>query len=122
MIDLINTIAMLATIAFGAIGWLAPRYTMEKLDLKPVNSRLGLSEIRAANGALFVGLGVAALVSNQPVGYAMVGFAYAGAAIGRLTGILVDQITKSTAYMFCAVEAVLAVWLIYVNVAFGCSA
>ena len=122
MIDLINTIAMLATIAFGAIGWLAPRYTMEKLDLKPVNSRLGLSEIRAANGALFVGLGVAALVSNQPVGYAMVGFAYAGAASGRLTGILVDQITKSTAYMFCAVEAVLAVWLIYVNVAFGCSA
>ncbi|MEO0774738.1 MAG: DUF4345 family protein [Pseudomonadota bacterium] len=119
MIDTINILAMLATIAFGSIGWLAPRYTMDKLDLRTVNSRLGLSEIRAANGALFVGLGVAALVINQTLGYAMVGFAYAGAAIGRLTGIFVDHVTKSTAYIFCAVEVVLAVWLIYVNAAFG---
>ena len=119
MIDTLNMIAMLATIAFGAIGWIAPRYAMQKLDLKPVNSRLGLSEIRAANGALFVGLGVAALVINQPLGYAMVGFAYAGAAIGRLTGIVVDHVTKSTAYTFCAGEAALAAWLIYVNLGFG---
>ncbi len=119
MIDLINIIAMLATIAFGSTGWLAPRYTMQKLDLQPVNSRLGFSEIRAANGALFVGLGVAALVINQPLVYAMVGFAYAGAAVGRLTGIIVDRATTPTAMTFCAVEAALAVWLIYINLAFG---
>ncbi|MEM1371262.1 MAG: DUF4345 family protein [Pseudomonadota bacterium] len=119
MIDAINIAAMIATIAFGAIGWLAPRYTLAKLDLTPTDSNFGISEIRAANGALFVGLGAAALVIQEPLGYAMVGFAYAGAAIGRLTGIVLDRVTKSTAYTFCAVEIVFAAWLIYVNLMFG---
>jgi len=116
MIDFINVLMMLATIGFGLIGWLAPGYTMEKLDLlcKP-GTTVGMSEIRAANGALFVGLGVAALVYGQPIGYAMVGFAYTGAAIGRLTSIVVDKSGERITYAFVSAEIVFAAWLVLVN-------
>ncbi|MEO0870649.1 MAG: DUF4345 domain-containing protein [Pseudomonadota bacterium] len=80
-IDSLNAVLMIATIVFGAIGYLKPRFTLEKLDLQTDGSPLGLSEIRAANGALFVGLGAAALFIATPIAFAMVGFAYAGAAL-----------------------------------------
>lgn len=117
MTDILNIAIMLATIAFGAIGWIAPRYAMAtlKLDLRP-DSKLGLSEIRAANGALFVGVGLAALIFAAPVAYAMVGAVYAGAALGRLTSILVDGTRDRKAFGFFALEALLAIVLIALNV------
>jgi len=118
MIETLNTIAMILTIAFGAIGWYAPRYTMKKLDLKTDGSPLGLSEIRAANGALFIGIGAAALFLPQPLAYAMVGFAYAGAAFGRSTSIVVDHVRQPTAFIFVAAEIVLAAYLILANLNF----
>lgn len=117
MTDILNTVAMLATIAFGAIGWLKPRYTMDKLDLATAGSELGLSEIRAANGALFVGLGVAALAIQAPIAFAMVGFGYLGAAIGRLSSLILDKSMQSTSIIFFVAEAVLAGWLIFANIA-----
>ena len=117
MIDIVNVILMIATIAFGLIGWLAPRYTMDKLKLAcKQGSTLGMSEIRAANGALFVGLGVAALVMGLPLGYAMVGFAYVGAAIGRLTSIVLDDSGEFISYSFVAAEIAFALFLVWANV------
>ncbi|MEM0900714.1 MAG: DUF4345 family protein [Pseudomonadota bacterium] len=112
MITILNYAAMLATIAFGLIAWIKPRYAMKKLDLKTDGSTLGLSEIRAANGALFVGIAVAALLINAPLGFAMVGFAYAGAAVGRGTSIILDGSGQTTSYAFIAVEIALAAYLI----------
>ncbi|MFD0916503.1 DUF4345 family protein [Pseudahrensia aquimaris] len=116
MIYALNIIAMLATIGFGMIGWLKPRYTMEKLDLKTGDSTLGLSEIRAANGALFVGLGIGAIVISLPIAFVMVGCAYAGAAIGRLTSIIVDKSGQSISLSFFAAEVALAVFLVWSNI------
>jgi len=117
MVNMLNTIAVLATIAFGLIGWLKPRYTMRKLDLATKGSELGLSEIRAANGALFVGLGVAALAIYTPIAFAMVGFAYLGAGVGRLSSLILDNSIQKTSVTFFAAEAALASWLIFANMA-----
>ena len=38
MIDLLNIVAALLTIAFGLFGFLAPRYTASALDLAPTDS------------------------------------------------------------------------------------
>ncbi|MEO0730400.1 MAG: DUF4345 family protein [Pseudomonadota bacterium] len=114
-VDMLNVIGALATIAFGAIGWLAPRFTMAKLDLATDGSALGLSEIRAANGALFVGLAVAAISIGQPLAYVMLGFMYAGAAIGRLTSIVFDGSGQMTSWSFLAAEVALATWFISAN-------
>ncbi len=115
MIQMFNVFAALATIIFGTIGWMAPRYTMEQLDLTTAGSKLGLSEIRAASGALFIGLGAGALLISHPFAFIMVGCAYAGAALGRATSILLDGSGSITSYTFLAVEVALAVLLITLN-------
>ena len=115
MIDTLNTLAMLATIGFGVIGWIAPRYTMAKLRLATDGSTVGLSEIRAANGALFVAMAGVALLMDEPLAYAMVGFAYAGAAVGRLTSIVIDRSGAFISWSFFSAELALSVFLIWAN-------
>lgn len=115
VIDLINIALALVSIGLGAIGWLAPRYTMSVLDIAPVNSTMGLSEIRASSGALFIGLGLGALVLNTPLGYAMVGFAWGGAAVGRLTSIVADGAGNRRKVGFFLTEAAVAAVLLAIN-------
>ena len=84
MVDIINTLCALLTIGFGLFGFVAPRYTASALDLEPTKSTMGLSEMRASVGGLFVVAGLGALWLDDPVGYAMIGFAFVGAATGRV--------------------------------------
>lgn len=114
MADLLNIALALLSIGLGAIGWLAPRYTMGVLDLATNGSTMGMSEIRAASGALFVGLGLGALVLATPLAFAMVGFAWGGAAVGRLTSIIADGPTR-TKVGFFAVEIAVAATLLALN-------
>lgn len=115
MTDILNVLLALVSVGFGAIGWLAPRYTMELLDLTADGSTMGVSEIRAASGALFIGLGLGAMVLNEPLAYAMIGFAWGGAAIGRLTSIIADDAPTRQTYVFFAVEVLVAGTLLTLN-------
>ena len=115
MIDTLNIIAVVLTIALGLVGFLAPGFTMNKLALKPDGSNMGYTEIRAANGALFIGAGVGALFLSLPVAFAMVGFLYAGAAVGRITGILLNNASSKQSWGYFSAEAVLAIYLLIAN-------
>ncbi|SEW12023.1 protein of unknown function [Cognatiyoonia koreensis] len=92
--EILNYIFVALSIGLGCFGWLAPNYTMSALDLKPGDTTMGTSEIRASAGCLFVGLGVGALLIGTPLGFAMIGFAWTGAAIGRMTSIILDGPTR----------------------------
>lgn len=102
--DVINIIFALASIGLGCFGWLAPHYTLSTLDLDPGNSSMGPSEIRASAGALFVGMGVGALVLGSPFAYLMLGCCWAGAATGRLTSLILDGQSRKK-WIFFLVEA-----------------
>lgn len=117
MPHLINILCCVLTIGFGLFGFLAPRYTAAALDLSTGNSTMGLSEMRASVGGLFVVAATAAMVMNHPVGYAMLGFAYAGAALGRGVSIVIDRPPLARATIFGGIEAALAFWLIWANLA-----
>ena len=112
--EFINPVLALVSIALGLIGWLAPRYTMEVVDLRPGTSPMGFGEVRAASGALFVGLGIGALVLGTPLAYAMIGFAWGGAAIGRLTSLVLDGQTRQK-WVFFGCEAVVAALALAIN-------
>ena len=116
MTDVLNILIALTSIGLGAIGWLAPRYTMELLDMAPTRTTMGLSEVRAASGALFVGLGAGALILGTPLAFAMIGFAWAGAAIGRLTSIVADGVQTSRKVTFFVIEAIVAVTALAINI------
>ena len=115
MIDIINILLALASIAFGAFGWLAPRYTMSVLDLKQGDSEMGVSEVRASVGALFVALGVGCLIIGTPAAYLMMGVAYGGASLGRATSLVLDNLPRTKALVYFGIEAAMAVWLIAAN-------
>jgi len=113
--DLLNILIALVSIGFGLVGWVAPRYTMDTVGLRQGDGTMGLSEVRAASGALFVGLGVGAFLLGTPGAYAMIGFAWGGAAIGRATSLLLDgRSTKK--WTFFGVEAAIAVLAVAINV------
>jgi hypothetical protein len=112
--DLLNPLLALFSIALGLFGWLAPRYTMEVVDLRPGPTAMGPSEIRAASGALFVGLGAGALLLGSPTAYLMMGFAWGGAAVGRITSIIIDGPTLKK-WAFFATEAAFALIVIALN-------
>jgi hypothetical protein len=75
---------------------------------------MGMSEIRAASGALFVGLGMGAILLGTPLAYAMLGFAWGGAAVGRLTSIVADGPSRQKITFF-AVELAVAGALLALN-------
>lgn len=115
MIGTLNTIAALLTIGFGLFGFLAPAHTAQALDLAPTNSTMGLSEMRASVGGLFVVTGIAVLWLNHPMAYMMLGVVYAGAALGRFVSVALDNPPLLKALTFGGIELVLALWLILVN-------
>ncbi|MBJ6370741.1 DUF4345 family protein [Sedimentitalea arenosa] len=115
MIDALNITAALLTIGFGLFGFLAPAYTASALDLAPTNSTMGFSEMRASVGGLFVVAGLAAIWLGTPTAYAMLGFAFAGAALGRTLSLLLDHPPVLKVLIFGGIEAALALWLILAN-------
>lgn len=115
MIDILNHAAALLTIAFGLFGFLAPRYTAAALDLASTHSTMGLSELRASVGGLFVVAGAAALWLNEPLAYAMIGFAFVGAALGRVLSLLLDNPPRGKVLLFGGIEAALAAWFLWAN-------
>lgn len=112
---MINTVCTLLTITFGLFGFLAPRYTASALDLEPGKSTMGLSEMRASVGGLFVIMGAAALWLNQPLGYAMIGFAFIGAALGRVISLIFDKPPFVKVMIFGGIEAALAAAFLITN-------
>ena len=115
MIPTINALAALLTIGFGLFGFLAPSWTATSLDLTTTNSTMGLSEMRASVGGLFVVTGVAVLYLNNPMAYVMLGVVYSGAALGRFVSIALDSPPLIKALTFGGIEAVIAIWLIAAN-------
>lgn len=115
MIEILNISAAILTAAFGAFGFLAPRYTASALDLEPSHSTMGLSEMRASVGGLFVVAGLAAIWIGEPLAYAMIGFAFAGAVLGRVVSLIFDAPPMRKVLIFGGIEAALAAWFLAAN-------
>jgi len=112
--DIMNIIFAELSIGLGCFGWLAPRYTLGALDLKMGETTMGASEIRASAGALFVGMGIGALLLGTPEAYVMLGFCWCGAAMGRLTSLILDG-TSQKKWVYFIVEAGVGIAAILLN-------
>ena len=115
MIAILNPIAALLTIAFGAFGLVNPRFTMGALDLTTNGSNMGLSEIRASVGGGFVVFGLYCLISGAASAYLALGVLYIGLTLGRFTSIALDGPPMPKALVFGGIELVLALYLIAAN-------
>ena len=114
-VDLINMALGFMTVLLGMIGWLVPRWTMRQLDMYAGPTNMAYTEVSAASGCLFVGLGLGAIILNDPLAWGVLGLAYAGAAAGRVTSIFRDNAASRQSWTFFGTEAAFAAWLIFVN-------
>ena len=112
--DIINFLFAGISIVLGCFGWLAPRYTMGALDLQVGISTMGTSEVRASVGALFVGMGIGAIILGAPAAYAMLGFCWCGAALGRATSLVLDGQSQKK-WVYFVVEAAVGVPAVILN-------
>lgn len=113
--DLLNPLLALMTIFFGGFAFLAPRYTASALDLATTTSTIGLSELRAGSGGLFVIMGLWCLITGEQTAYFALGVAYLGAGLGRAVSIVIDKPPLKKALIFLAFEWPPAAFLIWHN-------
>lgn len=114
-IDYINFAVAIVTIGLGLCGWLATRWTMSALDMKSGPTNMAFTEVAGVSGCLFVGIGLAVLMLNDPMAWIALGAAYGGAAVGRVTSILRDNAGTRQSWTFFGTEAALAAWLVFAN-------
>lgn len=88
--ELIPLIGAVCTMALGVAGLVAPQSVGRLIGIAP-GGKLGLSEIRATYGGLFIGLGAACLWLQQPEVYGAVGLAWLLAAVSRTASMLLDR-------------------------------
>ncbi|MEM7135658.1 MAG: DUF4345 family protein [Myxococcota bacterium] len=92
--DLVPQLPLIAagvTVALGALGLLNPSGA-QKLTGVRASAREGISEIRATYGGFFLALGVTALMVREPIVFATLGYAWCGAAAGRLLSLFIDSV------------------------------
>lgn len=118
-IDFINIFVAVLTVGLGLLGWLAPRWTMQVLDMKAGPTNMAYTEVSAVSGCLFVGIGIGVLILNEPMAWLALGLAYGGAAVGRVTSILRDNAGSRQSWTFFGTEAALAAWLVLANMPNG---
>ncbi|GAB5445950.1 DUF4345 family protein [Gymnodinialimonas sp.] len=114
-VDFINFALALTTIGLGLCGWLATRWTMSALDMQAGPSNMAFTEVSGVSGCLFVGMGLAVMVINDPVAWVILGAAYGGAALGRVTSILRDDASFRKSWTFFGTELAFAAWLVFAN-------
>ena len=109
--DFVPLFGAVCTLALGALGLMAPHTVANLVGVVP-EGKLGLSEIRATYGGIFIGLGAACLWFQQPEVYVAAGLAWLLAAVSRTVSIFLDQSFSSKNMGGVVVEAGIGLLLI----------
>jgi hypothetical protein len=109
--DLANIAGALITAALGLMGLVRPAAAATFTSMSPVG-KLGVSEIRATYGGLFLFMGVFALIVHEPLAYQVLGWAWVGAAAGRAVSVVVDASRESKNFGGIAFEGVIGALLL----------
>jgi hypothetical protein len=111
IIQVLKYFAAIATILTGLASLFWPTRVLGFTGLDVSGGR-GITEIRTILGALFVGLGAAALFFNMPETYKMLGITYVVMAVVRTVSIIVDDSMVSSNIISVIAEAVFGIILL----------
>lgn len=99
------------TVLAGVMGLLWPRPVSARIGLA-LPSRLGVSEVRATYGGLFVGAGGAVLLSGSTTAATVLGAAWGGAFVARALSVVIDRSRSKENAAGLAIEATMAALLL----------
>lgn len=97
------------TAGMGVMALINPRGAAQLVSVSPLG-KLGMAEMRATYGGLFLALGGFAIFAREPEVFVAVGLAWGGAAAGRMISVLFDGSFSARNIAALAFEAGLA-WL-----------
>jgi hypothetical protein len=95
ILQVLKVIGALLTIATGLISVFFPQAVTGFTGLAPQGGR-GITEIRAVLGGLFVALGLAPFLLNQPLAFQVLGLGYLTVGVVRLVSMIVDKSVVSS--------------------------
>ena len=99
------------SIAAGILGLLWPRTVSRVVGLH-IPGRLGLSEVRATYGGLFIGAGLAVILIGTRDAALVLGAAWAGAFLARAVSVVIDRSRTKENIAGLAIEATIALLLL----------
>lgn len=102
--------AVLSMLA-GVLGLIWPRPVSTRIGLA-LPSPLAVSEFRATYGGLFIGAGVAVLVSGSATAAAVLGAAWGGAFLARALSVLIDRSRSKENIAGLVIEGLMAAMLL----------
>jgi hypothetical protein len=111
ILHVLKVIGALLTIGTGVISLLFPQAVTGFTGLLPQGGR-GVTEIRSVLGGLFIALGAAPLLFNQPVAYQVLGLGYLTIGVVRLVSMIVDKSVVSSNVISLVFEFVFGVILV----------
>lgn len=85
-----HDLGAIVTAGLGLMGLFKPSAAAAFTSMSPVG-KIGISEIRATYGGLFLFMAAFALFVREPLAYHVIGWAWIGAAAGRSFSVLVDN-------------------------------
>jgi hypothetical protein len=111
LLTILQWAAAIGTILTGLFALLRPLAVQGFTGLRAEGGR-GVTEIRAVLGGLFIALGFAPLVLNEPAAFEMLGLAYIGVAAVRAVSMVVDRSVERSNIISLVVEIVFGVILV----------
>jgi len=95
----------------GVMGLVWPRQVSTRIGLA-TPSLLGVSEVRATYGGLFIGAGAAVLLSGSTTAATVLGAAWGGAFVGRALSVVIDRSRSKENVAGLVLEATMAALLL----------
>ena len=95
----------------GVFGVLLPNRAAKLVSIEPVGG-LGVSEIRATYGGLFLAMGVTCLVIQSPDAYLIAGASWFGAGLLRFPALVLDKGSFPKALRGAALELTIGIFLV----------
>lgn len=109
--EMLNIAGASVTVLMGCLGLFFPKRAATFTGLKAVTDP-GRSEFRSTFGGLFLFAGMAPLILTMPATFLVLGLSWAGAAVGRVVSILVDNADTPKNRIAAAFEAAIATLLL----------
>ena len=110
VLNILKIVGGVATILTGLVSVFFPRAVFGFTGLNAPGAR-GIVEIRSILGGLFVGVGAAPFILQEPAAYRMLGIMYLAIAAVRLVSTFVDRSFEQSNIISLVVEIVFGVIL-----------
>jgi hypothetical protein len=110
-LQILKIICAVGTLATGVFALLRPLAIRGFTGLEAPGPR-GITEIRAAMGGVFIGLGIAPLVLASPAAYQTLGIMYGAMAAIRAVSMVVDRSVMQSNIISIVVEVIFGVILV----------